>query len=171
MPSFTFMALTLFIFLAIVGGILGIVLEGRRIPPGSRTHNPATHDTVFPILGWTSLFALYLGVEYVGAQNMTPEFKTQLGTLALLPLFYATLATAWLIWRSGRRIHARMRGREPVVWRAIPLLNALRFPILLAATIVAAALEYAFAGFSLSFYLLAAIAALFSLIRKPSRAA
>jgi hypothetical protein len=172
MPSltFTFAALTLFIFLAIVGGILGIVLEGRRIPPGIGMHNPATHDTVFPIVGWASLFALYLAVEYVDAQNMTPEFKTQLGTLAWLPLLYATLATVWLIWRSGRRIHARMRGGEPVVWRAIPLLNALRFPILLAATLAAAVLEYAFTGFSLRFLLLATVAALFALIRKPAGA-
>src|SRR5436190_17212844 len=116
-----FIAITAFIFLAIVGGLIGIVLEGRRIAAGSGAHNPATHDTVFPIVGWASLFALYLALEYVGAQNMTPEFKTQLGTLALLPLFYATLATVWLIWRSGRRIHARIRGREPAVWRTIPV--------------------------------------------------
>jgi hypothetical protein len=47
MPPFTFIALTPFIFLAIVGGIIGIILEGRRIPAGSGAHNPATHDTVF----------------------------------------------------------------------------------------------------------------------------
>ena len=37
-----FVAITTFIFLAIVGGLIGIVLEGRRIPLGSGAHNPAT---------------------------------------------------------------------------------------------------------------------------------
>jgi hypothetical protein len=166
MPSFTFIALTLFIFLAIVGGIIGIMLEGRRIPPGTGAHNPATHDTVFPIVGWAILFALYLAIEYIGAQNLTAGFKEQLGTLAVLPFFYGMLATGWLIWRSARRIHARISGHEPVTWRAIPFLSALRFPILLAAAILSAALEYWFSGFSLSFFLLAGIAVLFALIRK-----
>jgi hypothetical protein len=100
MPSLTFIALTLFIFLAIVGGIIGIVLEGRRID-GSGAHDPATHDTVFPIVGWAILFAFNLAIEYVGAQNLTPGFKSQLGTLAILPFFYGLLATGWLIWRSA----------------------------------------------------------------------
>jgi len=165
MPSLTFVALTLFIFLAIVGGIIGIMLEGRRIE-GSDAHNPATHDTVFPIVGWAILFALYLAIEYVGAQNLTTGFKWQLGTLAVLPFFYGMLATGWLIWRSGRRVHARMRGREPVAWRAVPLLHALRFPILFLSAILSVALEYWLAGLSLSFFLFASIAALFALIRK-----
>jgi hypothetical protein len=166
MPSFTFIALTIFIFLAIVGGIIGIILEGRRIPAGSGAHNPATHDTVFPIVGWAILFALYLAIEYIGTQNLTAGFKAQLGTLAVLPLIYGMLATGWLIWRSGRRIHAWMRNREPVTWHAIPLLHALRFPILLATAILSAALEFWFWGFSRSFFLLAGIATLFALIRK-----
>jgi hypothetical protein len=165
MPLITFFILTAFIFLAIVGGIIGIILEGRRIA-GSGAHNPATHDTVFPIVGWAILFALYLAIEYVGAENLTAGFKAQLGTLAVLPLFYGMLATGWLIWRSGRRIHARLRGRVPVTWRAVPFLSVLRFPILLAAAILSAALEYWFSGFSLSFFLLAGIAVLFALIRK-----
>jgi hypothetical protein len=168
MPAFTFVALTLFIFLAIVGGIIGIILEGRRIPPGSGTHNPATHDTVFPIVGWGSLFVLYFALEFVGTERLTIQFKTQLGTLALLPLFYATFATAWLIWRSGRRIVARIRGREPVTWHAVPLLRALRFPILLGATLISAALEYWSARFSLGFFLLAGLAVIFALIRKQA---
>jgi hypothetical protein len=166
MPLITFFILTAFIFLAIVGGILGIILEGRRIPPGTGAHNPATHDTVFPIVGWAALFAIYLLVENVGTQNMTPGFRQQLATLWVLPLNYAILATARLIWRSARRIHARVRGTEPVVWRSVPYLGVLRFPILLLAAILSAAQEYWFSGFSLSFFLLAGIAALFALIRK-----
>ena len=166
MPSFTFIALTLFIFLAMVGGIIGIILEGRRIPAGSGAHNPATHDTVFPIVGWATMFAIYLLVENVGTQNMTPGFRQQLATLWVLPLNYATLATAWLIWRSARRIHARVRGAEPVAWRSVPYLGVLRFPILLLAAILSAALEFWSARLSLGFFLLAGIAVLFALIRK-----
>ena len=166
MPSLTFVALTLFIFLAIVGGIIGIMLEGRRIE-GSDAHNPATHDTVFPIVGWAILFALYLAIEYVGAQNLTAEFKTQLGTLAVLPLIYSAMVTAWLIWRSARRIDAWLRGAEPVAWRTVPYLGRLRFPILLLAAIVSTVAQYWFAGgFSLGFFFLAGIAVIFALIRR-----
>jgi hypothetical protein len=166
MPLITFFILTVFIFLAIVGGIIGIILEGRRIPPGTGAHNPATHDTVFPIVGWAALFAIYLLVENVGTQNMTPGFRHQLATLWVLPLNYAVLATAWLIWRSARRIHAFMRGTEPVVWRSLPYLGVLRFPILLPAAILSAALQYSSTRFSLGFFLLAGIAVLFALLRK-----
>jgi hypothetical protein len=166
MPLITFFSLTAFIFLAIVGGIIGIILEGRRIPPGTGAHNPATHDTVFPIVGWATLFAIHLLVENVGTENMTPGFRQQLATLWVLPLNYAALATAWLIWRSARRIHARLRGTEPVVWRSVPYLGVLRFPILLLAAILTAALEFWSAQLSLSFFLLAGIAVLFALIRK-----
>jgi hypothetical protein len=166
MPAFTFIALTFFIFLAIVGGIIGILLEGRRIAAGSGAHNPATHDTVFPIVGWATLFAIYLLVENVGTQNMTPGFRQQLATLWMLPLNYAILATARLIWRSARRIHALVRGTEPVVWRSVPYLGVLRFPVLLLGAILTAALEFWSAQFSLSFFLLASIAVLFTLIRK-----
>src|SRR5438477_12168020 len=98
MPSFTVLTLAFFILLAIAGGIVGIMLEGKRIPQHSGAHNPATQDAVFPIVGWAALGALYLAVEHVGAGQLTPELRMQLVALALL---YATLATAWLIWRSG----------------------------------------------------------------------
>ena len=32
-------------------------------------HNPATGDTVYPIVGWAVLFAIYLLLEYVGART------------------------------------------------------------------------------------------------------
>lgn len=166
MPLIPFFALTVFLFLAIVGGIIGIVLEGRRIPRGSGAHNPATHDTMFPIVGWGTLFALYLAVEYVGARNLTPQFRTQLGTFAVLPFFYALLATARLIWRSARRIHARLRNREPVVWHPPPFLSALAFPTLFIGSICSAATEAVHGGLSLSFFLLASVVALLACLRK-----
>jgi hypothetical protein len=166
MQLITFLGLTVFIFLAIVGGILGIILEGQRIPAGSRAHNPATRDTMFPIVGWATLFAIYLLVEYVGAQNLTAGFKRQLGTLAVLPFFYAVLATGWLIWRAARRIHARLLQREPVAWRTIPYLGALRFPILSVSAALAAATEWYYARFSISFFLLASIVVLLALLRR-----
>jgi hypothetical protein len=167
MKVITFLTLTVFLFFAIVGGIAGIILEGRRILPGSGAHNPATRDTVFPIVGWATLFALYLAIEYVGVQNLTPEFKIQLGTLAVLPLFYSVLATAWLIWRSARRIHAWLRSMEPVAWRTIPYLGALRFPVLFVAAVLAAATELLNGSFSLSDLMLTSVAVLLALIRKP----
>jgi hypothetical protein len=165
MPFGAFVAITIFIFLAILGGVIGIVLEGRRMPPGG--DNPATRDTVFPIVGWASLFALYLALSFVRDEDMTPGFKWQLGTLAVVPFFYAVFATAWLIWRSARRIYAGVTGRWPVRWRTIPYLGALRFPILFVGAVASAALEFSRADFSLSDALLASIVVLLALIRKP----
>src|SRR4051794_34827235 len=125
MRSSAFVAITIFIFCAILGGVAGIILEGRRMPPGG--DNPATRDTLFPIVGWATLFALYLALLFVRDDEMTSGFKDQLGTLAVVPLFYAVLATAWLIWRSARRIHAALSRQWPVRWRTIPLLDRLRF--------------------------------------------
>jgi len=155
--------LTAFLFLGIVGGLIGIVIESRRVPV--LAHNPATRDTMFPILGWATLFAIYLLVEYVGAQNLTVEFRMQLGTFAVLPFYYAVLATAWLIWRSGRRIVARLRDGEPS-WRALPLLGRLAFPLLFVAAILSAATEFARDGLSLNFFLLASVAAVLALVHK-----
>jgi hypothetical protein len=164
MPLTSFLVITAFLFLAIVGGIVGIVLEGRHVAKG--WHNPATHDTVFPIVGWGVLFALYLAIEFVGAQNLTGEFRMQLGTIAVLPFYYALLATARLIWRSARRIHAWLVHREPVAWRAVPLLGRLAFPVMFVSALLSAATEFMRAGFSLSFFLLASVAMLFALLWK-----
>jgi hypothetical protein len=162
-----FIAVTAFIFLAIVGGLAGMVLEARRIPPGSGAHNPATQDTVFPIVGWASLFALYLALEFVTADQMTWSLKTQLGTLATLLLYYAVLATAWLIWRSARRIHASITGRWPVAWRQIPFLRRLRAPILFVAAVAAAATDFSFGGITISDLMLASIVVFLALLWKP----
>lgn len=166
MPLTSFLVITAFLFLAIVGGIVGIVLEGRRIPAGSGAHNPATRDTVYPIVGWAALFVIYLLVEYVGAQNLTAEFRMQLGTFAILPFYYAVLATARLIWVSGRRIAARLSGREPVRWWRIPLLGRLAFPVMLVSAVASTVTEYLRDGFSLSFFLLASVAVLMALIHR-----
>jgi len=160
-----FVAITIFIFLAIVGGIVGIMLEGRRIA-GSGAHNPATQDTVFPIVGWATLFALYLALLFVRDDEMTSEFKMLVGTLVALPFYYAVLSTAWLIWRSARRIQAGITGQWPVAWRAIPYLGALRFPILFLSALVSAATEFSFGAFSLSDALLASVVVLMALIRR-----
>jgi hypothetical protein len=115
------------------------------------------------------LFAIYLLVEYVGAESLTAEFRMQLGTFAVLPFFYAVLATAWLIWRSARRIAARFLGSVLVVWRPIPVLGRLAFPLLFVAALASAATEFARAGFSLSFFLLASVALLLALLhRRPA---
>ena len=164
MSPTTLISLTAFLFLAIIGGIGGIVLEGHRLAKGA--DNPATRDAMWPIIGWGVLFALYLAVEYVGAQNLTAEFRMQLGTLAVLPFYYAVLATLRLIWRSGRRIQARLAGTEPVVWHAIPLLGALAAPVLFLGAVLSAATELARAGASLSFLLLASVAVLLALIHQ-----
>jgi hypothetical protein len=154
-----------------VGGLIGIVLEGRRIAPGSGAHNPATHDTVFPIVGWASLFALYLALLFVADDDMTLELKTQLATVATLLFCYAALATAWLIWRSARRIHARLTYGLPVAWRSIPFLRRLRFPILFVAAAVSAAIEFSAGGFTLTDLTFASIVVLLALIRKPAASA
>ena len=169
MPVTSFLVITAFLFLAIVGGLLGIVIEGRRIPSGSGAHNPATRDTVYPIVGWAVLFAIYLLVEYVGAESLTAEFRQQLGTFAILPFYYAVLATARLIWRSARRIHARILRREPVAWRPIPVIGRLAFPVLFISAVASAATEFMRLGFSLSFFLLASVAVLLALLhRRPA---
>ena len=165
MPLGAFIAITIFIFLAILGGVLGIILEGRRMAPGA--DNPATRDTMFPIVGWATLFALYLALSFVRDEAMTPEFKWLLGTLAVVPFFYAVFATAWLIWRSARRIHAGVTGRWPVRWRTIPYLGALRFPILFLGAVASVALEFSRATFSLSDALLASVVVLLALLLKP----
>ena len=165
MPFVPFIVITIFIFVAIVGGLIGIILEGRRAPAGVR-HNPATTDAVYPIVGWAILFVLYLGLEFVGDENLTPEFKTQLGTLAVLPFYYAVLATVRLIWRSARRIYARLTGNEPVAWRTIPYLDALRFPVLFLSAVLSAATELQRGSFSLSDLLLLSVVALLALIRR-----
>jgi hypothetical protein len=165
MPFVPFLVITIFIFVAIVGGLIGIILEGRRAPIGVR-NNPATTDVVYPIVGWAVLFVLYLALEFVGDENLTPEFKTQLGTLAVLPFFYAALATVRLIWRSARRIYARLTGGEPIAWHKIPYLDALRFPVLFLAAILSAAIELQRGSFSLSDLLLLSVVVLVALIRK-----
>jgi hypothetical protein len=166
----TFLALTVFVFLAIVGGIAGIIVESRRDPATSPGFNPAVRDAIYPVVGWGSLFLLYFALELTSGRDLTPQFKSQLATLVLLPSCYAVLATARLIWRSARRIDARMRHREPVIWRAIPFLAGLAFPSLFLSAVLAAGILLAQEGMTVSTLLLASVAALLAFIRKRTLA-
>jgi hypothetical protein len=87
----------------------------------------------------------------------------------VVPFFYAVFATAWLIWRSARRIHAGVTGRWPVRWHTIPYLRRLRFPILFLGAVASAALEFSRATFSFSDALLASIVVLLALLQRPER--
>jgi hypothetical protein len=80
------------------------------------------------------------------------------------------LATGWLIWRSGRRIVARLRGDGRVAWHAVPYLRRLACPLLFLSAIVSAGTEFARAAFSLAFFLLASVAVLLALLRRNADA-
>jgi len=160
------LALTTFLFLAIVGGIAGILLEARRVGADG-VHNPATRDAMWPIVGWGVMFALYLVIEWIGVANLTPQFKTLLGTLTVLPFYYAVLATLRLIWLSARRIQAFLWRWHTITWHAIPALGRLAFPTLFVAAVCAALTELTYSGLSLSLLLYASIVALLALLQKP----
>jgi hypothetical protein len=139
MSPHTVLAFAALLFLAILGGVAGILLERQRAPAQPAWRNPAIHDAVLPIAGWASLFGLDLAVALVGADNLPVRIKHLLGTLAVLLLYYALLATLRLIWRSLRRIAARLRpGRQPTAPREIPLLGRLKFPTLFVSAVLAA---------------------------------
>ena len=55
-------------------------------------------------------------------------------------------------------------------WRTVPWLDRLAFPLLFIAAVLSAGTEYFGAGLSLSFFLLASVAALFGLVWKPQPA-
>ena len=97
MSPHTVLAFTALLFLAILGGVAGILLERQRAPAQPAWRNPAIRDALLPIAGWASLFGLDLAVALIGAQNMPVGIKHLLGTLAVLLLYYALLATLRLI--------------------------------------------------------------------------
>jgi hypothetical protein len=129
-------------------------------------HNPAIRDALFPVAGWASLFALDAGVSLIGEQRLPESFKHLLGTLAVLLFYYAVLSTVRLIYRSARRIHARLQsGNRRVTWRAIPVLGKLAFPTLFVSAVLATLSVLLYDGFSLNFLFIAGILALAGILR------
>jgi hypothetical protein len=168
MSPYTIFAFTALLFLAILGGVAGILLERQRAPARPAWRNPAIHDAVLPIAGWTSLFVLDLAVALIGAQNIPVGIKHLLGTLAVLLLYYALLATLRLIWRSLRRIAARLRhGRQPTGPRAIPLLGRLRFPTLFVSAVLAAVSVLYYDGLTLNLLFMGVIVAVLGIVHRP----
>jgi len=83
-------------------------------------------------------------------------------------LYYALLATLRLIYRSLRRIAARLRpGRQPSGPRAIPLLGRLRFPTLFVSAVLAAASVLYYDGLTLNLLFMAVIVALLGIVHRP----
>jgi hypothetical protein len=163
----SFIGLTTLIFLAMTGGIAGIAIESQRTPSLAALRNPAMRDALLAIVGWAALFVLYFAIAFVGVSNMTLEFRQQLGALVTLPLYHAIIATLRLIYLSARRVHAWWRADSaPVRPHAIPFLQKLAAPILFVSAILSAATEWARAGASIYFFLLASIAVLLAFIRK-----
>jgi hypothetical protein len=86
-----FLILTALIFLAIVCGIAGIVLEGRRIAPGSGAHNPATRDTPLSDRQFGQSVRA-LSRDRTGRRAEFDPARTWLGTLVELAFYYALLS-------------------------------------------------------------------------------
>jgi hypothetical protein len=171
MSPHTVFAFTALLFLAILGGVAGILLDRQRAPAQPAWRNPAIHDAVLPIAGWTSLFVLDLAVALVGADNLPVRIKHLLGTLAVLLLYYALLATLRLIWRSLRRIAARLRpGRQPSRPREIPLLGRLKFPTLFVSAVLAAVSVLYYDGLTQNLVFMVAIVVLLGLLWRPRAA-
>ncbi len=123
----TFLVLTAFVLLAMIGGIAGIVIEQQRDPSPAPWRNPAIRDAIFPVAGWGALFALDISVTLIGELRLPVTFKHLLGTLAVLVFYYAVLATLRLIYRSARRLRARLRARDRQPrFRPFPVLNSAR---------------------------------------------
>jgi hypothetical protein len=129
MSPITVLIFTALLFLALVGGLAGIVLERQQSPAQGGWRNPAVRDALLPIAGWGSLPVLDLAVASVGAHNLPVGFKHLLGMLAVLLLYYAVLSTLRLVHRSFGRIWARLRSeRRPFDPRPLPFLGRLAFP-------------------------------------------
>ena len=166
----TFLILTAFILLAIMGGIARIWIERQRDPIRAARHNPAIRDVPFPISGWGSLFALDIGVTLIGEQRLPVRFKHLLGTLAVLIFYYAVLATLRLIYFSTRRILARLHSPDqPPRFRPLPFVGRLAFPTLFVSTIFATLSVLLYDGFSLNFAFIACILALAGILRSSQR--
>jgi hypothetical protein len=160
-----FPVLTALLFLGIVAGIAGILLERHRNPAVTLARNSGARDALLAAVGWVSLVALHFAVAAIGEDSLNVRIKFLLGTLALLLLYYAVLATLRLIWRAIRRAFAAVSGKgRPVAWQPIPLLHRLAYPTLFVAALLAAATEYWYQGWSLNFFALAALIVMLALL-------
>jgi hypothetical protein len=171
MSPFVIPALTALVFVAILGGMAGILLERQRAPAQPGWRNPAVRDALLPIAGWASLFMLDRAVALIGAHNLPVRPKHLLGTLAVLLLYYALLATLRLIYCSARRVAARLGGdRQPYQPRAVPLLGRLRFPTLFMSAALAALSVLYYDGLTLNLAFMAAIVAVLGFVHRTQEA-
>jgi len=169
MSPVTFVGFTLLVFLAVIGGIAGILIESQRerAPPARR--NPAVRDALFPVAGWTAFFALYALVVAIGDENMPVAFKHLLGTLAVLLFYYAVLATFVLILVSIRRIALRLRySHQPIRPLLIPVLGRLAWPTLFVSALFATISVFLYDGFSQNFLFIAGLLGLTAIVLKPT---
>jgi hypothetical protein len=156
-----------FLFLAIVGGIAGILIERRRAQ-GDAWQNPAVRDALMPVAGWLSLAALYGALVALGTHELSVLIRNALATLALLLYIYAALATLRLIYLSARRIVARIAAPDaPLAFRPLPLLGRLRFPTLFVAALLTAAAVFWFDGVSANLVFVVGVLTLLAVLRKP----
>jgi len=166
-PVAFFLVLTALLLLGAAGGIAGVLLErgaDASTPPWRR---PPVRDVLFPVAGWGSLALLHLGVVLVGDETLDVRVKHLLAALALLLFYYAILATLRLIYRSARRVLARLgAGATPVRWRPLPMLGRLAFPTLFVSAVLAGITVYWDDGVSQNFVFIAGVAVLLMLPRK-----
>jgi hypothetical protein len=170
-PTPFFLALTALLFLGMVGGIAGIVLENRENASGPPWRRESVRDAMLPIAGWGSLALLHAAVVLFGEDRLDTGFKHLLGTLALLLFYYAILATLRLIYRANRRVLARFySGTASVKWRPIPFVSRLAFPTLFIGAVLAAATVAWYERFSQNFVFMACVVVLLAFIRRPRAA-
>lgn len=160
--------LAAFVLVAAIGGIAGIFIEQRRSPAQTFRQNPAVRDALLPVAGWASLVALYGLLILFGAYELPATIKHLLAALALVLYFYAALATLRLIYRSGRRIVARILVPDaPLVFRPLPILGRLAFPTLFVSALISAIAVFWHDGLSPNFIVVACVLALLAVVRKP----
>jgi hypothetical protein len=167
MSPVTFVGFTLLVFLAVIGGIAGILIESERKDERPAGCNPAVRDALFPVAGWAAFFALYGFVIAIGGDQMPIAFKHLLGTLAVLVFYYAVLATVVLILVSVRRMTLRLLYPDrPVRPLSIPLFDRFAWPTLFLSAFLAAISVFLYDGFSQNFAFIACLLALTAIVRK-----
>ena len=112
MSPHTVLAFTALLFLAILGGVAGILLERQRAPAQPAWRNPAIRDALLPIAGWTSLFGLDVAVALrPGRQPTGPRAIPLLGRLKFPTLFVsAVLAAVSVLYYDGLTLNLLFMG-------------------------------------------------------------